>query len=781
MRQLFIVIILLTRVSLAYCQDQHTYTISGILTDDSSGEPLIAATIYVQEDQTLGAFSDENGQYSISLKPGLYTLIINYYSYTSDTLAIMVDKNIQVNVQLKAETQTMEEIVVKSDIRQPRNTEITDMGKINISANTAEKIPAMFGETDLMKTLQLLPGVQAAGEGNTGMYVRGGGPDQNLVLMDNAPVYNTGHLFGFFSVFNNDAISDVTLYKGNIPAYYGGRISSVIDFTMKEGDYEKTRVDGGIGLIASRLTLSGPIVKDKVSFMVSGRRSYIDIITKPFTRSRGINGVPYHFYDLNGKLSWKAGEKDQFTLSGYYGRDKLSMTFYDDRVSILTHWGNATSTFAWKRIFSEKIIQKLSLIYNRYDFLAKARFDQYQTTINSGITDYTLRADYDYLYSLRHKIQFGVQYTWHTFTPQKTSTTSDSVQFDNGVANDHIYARDLALYAEDEFDINEKLRLNIGLRYNVFSQRGPYIYLTGADTIHLKKGKRVKNWDGFEPRVAARYLLTSRSSVKTAFTINNQYIHMVSLTGNSMPFDIWLPSSIWIGPQRGWQYSLGYYRDTRDARYEFSVESYYKEMKNQLEYRQDYVPSVAGQPESDLVTGRGWAYGIEFFLKKKHGDLQGWIGYTLSRTLREFPDINEGRVFPARYDRIHDLNIVATYDYGKRWTFGATFIFASGQAITLPERRYFIEGALYFQYGDRNSYRMQPYNRLDLSLTYRGKETKKFKSSWTLAVYNVYNRKNPYMYFTDAYINTENLNMKLSAKKLYLFPILPSLTWNFSF
>jgi len=767
----------------AFCQEQ--YTISGMLTDDSSGEPLIAATVYVHEDQSLGTYSDEKGQYIISLKAGTYTLIINYFSYTSDTLLVTVDQNVQLNVRLRPETQKLDEVVLKSTARQQENVETTDMGKISINAETAGKLPAIFGETDLMKTLQLLPGVQAAGEGNTGIYVRGGGPDQNLVLLDNAPVYNTGHLFGFFSVFNNDAISDVTLYKGNIPAQYGGRISSVIGFSMKEGNYKKLKAEGGIGLISSRLALSGPIVKDKASFIVSGRRSYLDIISKPIARSRGFGGVPYYFYDLNGKLSWKAGKKDRFCLSGYYGRDQLKMTFFDDRINILTHWGNATTTFAWHHVYNEKLIQDLSLIYNKFDFLASAQFDQYQTSINSAITDYTFRADYEYLPSVKHKIRFGFQYTWHTFTPRKSSTTADSTQFDNGVANNHIYAHDLALYAEDEVNINEKLRLNIGLRYNLFNQTGPYTYLPPNDnennTLLFKRGESVKTWHGLEPRIALRYLINPESSVKTSFTVANQYIHMISLTGNMMPFDIWLPSTILTAPQRGWQYSLGYFRDIRSNQYEFSAETYYKEMKNQLEYRQDYVPSVTGQPEYDLVKGAGWAYGIELFFKKKYGSLQGWIGYTLSRTLRKFPDINEGRIFPARYDRIHDLNIVATYDYGARWTFGATFVFASGQAVTLPERRYFIEGNLYFQYGDRNSYRMQPYNRLDLSVTYHGKETRKFRSSWTLAVYNVYNRKNPYMYFIDAYISPEDLNINLSAKKLYLFPILPSLTWNFSF
>lgn len=780
--RIYPVILLIFISGLAYCQDN--YKISGTLTDVVSGEPLIAATIFVKEDNTKGAFSDENGNYEFSIPPGEYTLIINYFSYKTDTIKVKVQGDLKVDVPMEPEAQQMEEIVLKGT-KPVENVESTEMGKLEIKADEAEKIPAIFGETDLMKTLQLLPGVQAAGEGNSGIYVRGGGPDQNLVLMDEAPVYNTGHLFGFFSVFNNDAISDVTMYKGNMPASYGGRISSVIDFSMKEGDFQKFHADGGIGLISSRLTLSGPIVKDKLAVMVSGRRTYIDMITKPFVEREGIRGVPYYFYDLNGKVNWKIGEKDELFYSGYYGRDNLRLVFLDGRINAMIDWGNETSTLKWKHVFSEKVVQHVALIYNKFGFISEASFDEYDSGVTSGIKDFSAKADYDYFPSVRHKIKVGGIYTRHTYTPRRTTATADTIDFGEGSVNSKIRVNDMAIYALDEFSLTEKLKINIGLRYNLFNQVGPYNYIKEEngerDTTSFSSGETVQNWDGLEPRFSARYLINEKSSLKTAFNINNQYIHLVSLTGNTMPFDIWLPSNKKIKPQRGWQYSLGYYRNLKENNYEFSVEGYYKEMANQLEYRQDYVPAVSGEVEDDLVSGDGWSYGLEFFLKKKYGDFQGWIGYTISRTQRKFPDINEGRIFPARYDRIHDLSIVATYDYGERWSFGATFVYATGQAVTLPERRYFIEGDVFFQYGDRNSYRMQPYNRLDLSVTYKSKETKKFKSNWTLAIYNAYNRKNPYLYFIDVEGNPADGELELSAKKLYLFPILPSITWNFSF
>jgi outer membrane receptor for monomeric catechols len=544
-------------------------------------------------------------------------------------------------------------------------------------------------------------------------------------------------------------------------------------------------VDGGIGLLASRLTIQGPIKKEKASFMISGRRTYVDIISRPFINSNGIKGLPYYFYDLNGKFTWKVNPKNKLMLSGYYGSDDMKLTLFDGRFILHTFWGNETITARWTHIYNEKLVQNVSLIHNKFGFTSSADFDNFSTEISSAISDYTAKVDYDYTPWEKHRFRFGGTYTWHTYTPRRTNAQTGSVNFDNNTANDHKYAHDVAFYISDDIEVNKRLSLSLGLRYNFFIQTGPYNYIydtgNGIDTINYHKGQTVQKYGGLEPRIGLRYKLTENSSFKTALNVNNQYIHLVSLTNNSMPFDIWLPASKQIKPQRGWQYSLGYFRNLKDNKYEFSVEAYYKEMYNQLEYRQNYVPQISGEVEEDLVSGKGWSRGLEFFLKKKYGNLQGWVGYTLSKTDRKFSQINQGRIFPARYDRRHDLNIVATYDINKRWTIGSTFVFASGQAITLPERRYIVGGVIYFQYGDRNSYRMQPYNRLDIAITLKNKETKKFKSSITLSVYNVYNRKNPYIYYTDASGNPLNSDFSVKAKKIYLFPVMPSLTWNFSF
>jgi hypothetical protein len=778
-------LIFLTLTMSLTVQAQTRFTVTGQVTDRDNSETLPGTIIVVLQDPTKGAFADENGKFTINLPQGSYTFVISNFGYLNDTIKINLDKNTDLPLSLAPEAKKVKEIVLKG-VREKENLESTDMGKVEINVEQAKKLPALFGEVDLMKTLQLMPGIQTGGEGNTGLYVRGGGPDQNLVIIDQAQVYNTGHLFGFFSVFNSDAISDLVLHKGNMPAQYGGRISSVVDFTMKEGDYKKFHADGGIGLIASRLTVNGPIKKDVASFMVSGRRSYLDIISKPFVERDGIRGVPYYFYDLNGKFTWKINPKNKLYLSGYYGRDDIRLAILDGRFKSHTFWGNETATLRWNRIWNEDFVQNTSFIYNNFGFVSSADFDNYKTSISSGIQDFSFKPDFDYTPHIRHRIKFGLLYTWHNYTPRETEAKQGAVDFEGNIPNPNKQAHDVAVYLSDDYDLTDKLKISVGLRYNLFAQMGPYkhIYQTPegfTDTLYYKKGELVQKYDGLEPRIGVRYTINEKSSVKTGFNVNNQFIHMVSLSGNSMPFDIWLPSSIRVKPQKGWQYALGYFRNLKDNHYETSVEGYYKSMKNQLEYRQDYVPRVSGEVEEDLVSGDGWSYGLELFVKKKYGKLQGWIGYTFSRTWRKFDEINEGRIFPARYDRIHDLNIVGTYDFSKRWSVGTTFVLATGQAITLPERRYFVNGIMYFQYSDRNAYRMQTYHRLDLSLTYKTRETKKFRSSWTLAVYNVYNRKNPYIYFIGTKGNPADGELTVTPKKLYIFPILPSITYNFSF
>lgn len=762
---------------------QDLLTISGKVKDAQTGEGLPMAYVSIKEIPSARTVANLEGEYSLQAPPGSYTLTASYFGYIDFLDTINLKESFVTDLPLVADAHQLKELVLSGPPDIDEKLESTEMGKVELKAEEIKMLPSLMGETDLMKSLQLLPGVQASGEGNTGLYVRGGGPDQNLVLLDDAPVYNTGHLFGFFSVFNTDAIDEVFLYKGNMPPRFGGRLSSVVEFKMKEGSMDSLQGEGGIGLISSRLTVHGPIKKEKLSFLLSGRRTYLDFISKPFYQREGARGVPYYFYDLNGKISWKAGKKDSFFLSAYTGKDDIRLILFDGRFKSHINWGNTTSTLRWKHVFNEKLVQETYLIYNKFEFLSEATFDQFNTAISSSIKDVGIKLEFDYQPLKRHNIKFGTSYTFHTFTPRKADASTDSVVFQAETGYDTKYAHDIAMYIGNEFNISDKIKASIGLRYNVFMQSGPYQYVSATDTIHYSSGKIVSSYAGFEPRMAVRYKLSDLASLKTAFNVNNQYIHMVSLSGTAMPYDIWVPSSIRIKPQKGWQYSLGYYRLLKEKNYEFSVEGYYKEMENQIEYRQDYVPKISGEIEEDFVFGDGWSYGLEFFLKKRYGKLQGWIGYTWSKTLRKFSEINAGNIFPARYDRRHDLSLVGTYNLSERWTLGGTFVFGTGQAITLPERRYLISGTVYYEYSDRNAYRMQPYNRLDVSATYKNKWKKMtgVESSWTFAVYNVYNRKNPYIYYFDAQMDTDQRSLDVQAKKLWLFPIMPSVTWNFKF
>lgn len=759
------------------------FTISGYVKDSASGETIPEATIVIKELQR-GLSSNNYGFYSMTLPQGRYTLIFQYAGFAEKQFDIRLNADTTLNMVAVQEVMEQREAVVVAPGSE-QNIKAADMGKVEVEAESIKKLPSLMGEADLLKTLQLLPGVQASGEGNTGIYVRGGGPDQNLMLLDEAVVYNTGHLFGFFSVFNTDAIKGVTLYKGSMPAHFGGRISSVLDFTMKEGNNKKFQAQGGLGLIASRLSIEGPIQKGKSSFIVSGRRTYIDQLSKPFFERDGVKGLPYYFYDINAKANYLFSDKSKIFLSIYSGKDDMKLKLLDGRLDSHISWGNNTATLRWNHLFSSRLFLNASLIYNSYQFSSAARFDNFDTQVDSKIQDAGIKLDFDYLPSLVHRFKIGYQYTFHTFIPRKTDASASGVAF-NAAQDNEKYAHDMAWYVSDDIDITKRLRVNAGLRLNFFQQTGPYSFVDSQggmpDTVRYKKFQPVVSFLNPEPRLGLRYALNEVSSVKAAFNINNQYIHLVSLSGNALPFDIWVPSSRLIKPQKGVQYSLGYFRNFRQNRYEFSVEGYYKELKNLIEYRQDYVPKISGELEEEFVFGKGRSYGIEFFLKKKYGKLQGWVGYTLARASRKFPEINGGAVFPARYDRRHDISIVGTYALGERWTLGATFVFATGQAITIPERRYFIEGAAYNQYGPRNGFRMQPYNRLDLSATYQKKRLNaRFESSWTFAIYNVYNRKNPYLYFIDVKGSVAQGNFTVQAKKLYLFPVLPSITYNFKY
>ena len=766
---------------------QKRVTLSGYVRDAESGEALIAATIYVKELQ-LGAQTNTYGFYSVSLPAGSYSVIYSYVGYgTFETqLSLIESQAFDAELQPQAKLQ---EVVVRSS-RQDEHVQNTEMGTVSLSVEQVRQLPVLFGEVDILKAMQLMPGVQAAGEGNSGFYVRGGGPDQNLVLLDDAVVYNPGHLFGFFSVFNADAVKNITLIKGGMPASYGGRLSSVVDVSMKEGNVKEYHAEGGIGLIASRLTLQGPLEKHKGSFVLSGRRTYIDMLLKPFTRGGRLEGSGYHFYDANLKANFAFSKKDRVYLSGYFGRDVFRFHNTESTFNADIPWGNTTATLRYNRVFSDRMFMNASVIFNKYQFEFGGSQSEFELKLASGIRDWSGKVDFDYYSGFNHHFKAGLILTKHKFIPNQISGRTGDTELnpDNALIK---WADEGGIYLQDDFELTRKLRINAGLRYSWFSQKGPYwrysYDLNGnkTDSNYYGQGDVVAAYGGLEPRLNLRWELDGKSSIKGSVVKTYQYIHLVTNNGSTLPTDLWLPSTLTVKPQRGWQYALGYFRNFKENMFEASLEVYYKTMDNQLEYRAGYTPtSFTRNMELDLVSGRGWAYGAELFLQKTRGDFTGWIGYTLSWTWRQFPSLNGGLRYPAKYDRRHDLTLVGSYKINEKWTFSSVFIFGSGNAITLPANFYFIEMQATPEYSRLNEYRLFSYHRLDLSAVYtpKPKKERRWKSSWAFSIYNVYSRQNPYFLYEDSRGSIgSGTGVNLKVKQVSIFPILPAVTYNFSF
>jgi hypothetical protein len=766
---------------------QGRYTLNGYIRDSLSGELIIGATITVNG-QSKGVSSNQYGFYSLTLPEGNYSITVSHISYFTKSEVIGLTSGTEKNFLLLNKTSTMSEVVVYNR-RRDANVKNAQMGKFDLSIGQIKNIPAFMGEVDVLKAIQLLPGVRNAGEGNAGFYVRGGGPDQNLIMLDDAVVYNTGHLFGFFSIFNSDAIKHVSLIKGGMPAQYGGRLSSVLDISMKDGNINKFQVDGGIGLIASRFSIQGPIVKNKASYIISARRTYADALAKPFiSRNSNFYGSGYYFYDLNTKVNYKFSEKDRLYLSGYFGRDVFDFVNTDRDFRTNIPWGNSTATLRWNHVFNRRLFANTTLVYNDYKFKFSASQNNLDLTLSSGIRDGNLKMDFDYFPLPEHKIKFGGQLTYHKFVPNILNGRQDSIVFNPN--NESVkYAAETALYLQDDWEPSEKLKINYGIRWSTFTQIGPYnkyirdVNGNKLDSTHYNSFEKVKSFGGLEPRLTLRYALTDLSSIKISVSRNYQYIHLVSNSGNTLPTDLWVPSTYLVRPQLSWQYAAGYFRNFKDNMYETSVEFYYKNMKNQIEYKEGYTPSL-NDPEEEFVFGKGWSYGAEFFINKTKGRFTGWLGYTLSWTWRKFPEVNSGIKFPAKYDRRHDMSLVGNYELNKRWKLGAVFVYGTGNATTMPERFYVVNGVLTQEYSAINQYRLAPYHRLDLSATLSPKERnrkKKLQSSWVFSIYNVYSRQNPYFIYFDQTGNPYNGTLKVEALQVSLFPILPAVTWNFKF
>jgi len=742
----------------------------------STGETLIGASIKLRELTQTGSSSNAYGFYSIAAPEGRYLLEGSYVGYKTYTDTISLDKDRVLNIALQSEAM-LDEVVISSNRKSNKNISTAQMGVEKLNMTQINQLPVVLGEKDVLKSITLMPGIKSSGEGNTGFYVRGGGSDQNLILLDEATVYNASHLLGFFSTFNSDAIKDVSIYKGGMPPEYGGRLSSVLDVKMNEGNNKKITVQGGIGMIASRIKVEGPLIKDKGSFMVSARRTYADLFLKA-SSDTAINKSSLYFYDINAKVNYRFNDKNAIYLSGYFGKDVLGL-----KDIFGTNWGNATGTLRFNHVFSSKLFSNTSLIYSNYKYVVEGldRNDGFKAT--SKITDLNFKQDFQYYAAYNHALKFGIQAARHDIAPGDITTTASS-SFNNKHV-EHRYGYEMAAYAGDEWKVTNKLSMMYGLRLTSMLLVGPGTFSSydangnKTTSTNYRSGEIVKNYLHLEPRFSASYMLNEQHSIKASYNRNTQNIHLLTNSTSASPTDLYVMSSNNIKPQIVNQFSTGYFRNFRDNTYEFSAELYYKNLQNQIDYKDGAQLLVNQDVESQLLFGEGRAYGVELFLKKRYGKFNGWVGYTLSKTERKFDGINDGKYYPATHDRTHDLSLVAIYKLNEQWNFSSNFVYGTGKAVTYPTGKYNVGGNTTFSYSERNAYRQPSTHRLDIAATYEGKPGKYFQSSWTFGVYNVYAHKDPYQI---TFRDSKKMPNTTEALQTSIFGVpIPSVTWNFKF
>jgi len=783
-----------------YGQTENRYTISGYVKEAVSGESLIGVNIYLPDHKT-GTVTNTYGFYSITLKAAdSIEIVVSYVGFTSEIVKMTLHKDIELNIALKPNI-VLDEVTVSAD-RIEKQSESVKMSTVKLQVAQIKNVPSLLGEKDVLKVLQLMPGVQKGSEGSSGLYVRGGGPDQNLIILDDAIVYNASHLFGFFSLFNGDALKSIELTKGGFPARYGGRLSSVLDMNMKEGNKEQWHSEGGIGLISSRVTVEGPLKKGKSSLLLSGRRTYIDLIARPILSAMHVANTGYYFYDFNAKVNYDFGRKNKIYLSGYFGKDKfyLKNKSEDYEENIGFQWGNATGTFRWNHLFNNKLFANTSAIFSNYSFgiYDKYKFlpdnKDYYAEYYSGIRDLSLKYDIDYIINTKHWIKAGAITIFHRFKPHAFVETDVPNNINiNDIRN--IDGIESEIYAEDTWQPLQSLKVNGGFRLSHF--------LASKNQYHF-----------LEPRLSLAWRLKNDIAVKGSYASMNQYIHMLSSTGISLPTDLWVPTTDRVRPQQSRQVALGIVKDIRNPELAISLEGYYKTMDHVIGYKEgasfinlDEANSAIGIDwENNVTAGRAWSYGTEFLLQKKVGRLTGWIGYTLSWTQMQFDSLNFGKKFYARYDRRNDISLVATYKVNDHITLSGTWVYGTGNAVTLPMSEYVASqhvisgqnpygqnnynyGQMFSpfdqivnDFGEKNNFRMKAYHRMDIGIQFH-KEKKWGERIWEISFYNIYNRKNPFYYFKENWIDKEKDDGKVYGllKQVSLFPIIPSFTYSYKF
>ena len=762
---------------------QEKFTINGYLFDSSNGETLIGANVFVNETGN-GTVSNEYGFYSISIPEGTYTLEFSYLGYTTEVRPVDLTGNIQIDIEFVPEGLQLDEIVIAAEAEN-KNVSSVEMSTNKLDIQTIQKMPTLLGEVEVLRSIQLLPGVSSVGEGASGFNVRGGSIDQNLVLLDEAPVYNSSHLFGFFSVFNPDAVKDVKLLKGGIPSRYGGRLSSILDVRMKEGNNKRFAMNGGIGAIFSRLSVEAPIVKDKSSFIVAGRRSYIDILAKPFL-SEELDGSALNFYDLTLKTNYKFSDKDRIFLSGYVGRDNF---VFGDQAGF--NWGNQTLTFRWNHLFSDRLFSNLTLYASDYDYKIQFGEDsQNRFDWDASIVNYSVKPEFSLFLTPENVVRFGGQGIVYRFEPGNAVGVSEGEELDISV--DNKYAIEGALFIENEIDVSPKFTVNYGLRWSYFNYTGEGLAYTFGDapdgrrlpvtgSEFFDQWESIQTYNNFEPRISFKYQLSPNQSIKGSYNRMVQYIHLISNTTASTPVDIWQPSTNNLKPQMADQIAVGYFQNFHDNAYELSTEFYYKKYSNLLDYIDGADILLNELLEADLLAGDGRAYGWELMLKKNKGQVSGWLSYTLSKSERKVAGINNDEWYPSRFDQTHNLSLTGFYELNDRWTFSGNFVLNTGTPTTFPTSRFVQQGYVipHNSLNNRNNVRIPVYHRLDLSATLQGKKNKerRWQSEWVFSIYNVYSKRNPFSIFfrQGEQMTTEAVRLSVIGN------FVPSVSYNFKF
>jgi len=774
---LFLSLLLPAHASATIETDHGKVTLSGYVRDQSNGEILTGVTVFCDETKS-GAVTNLYGFYSLSLVPGKYTINFSYVGFVSQQKIIQLDQNLTLDINLQMVETQLEEVVITGK-RTDQNVRAAEMSMVKMDSKTIRKVPALLGEIDIVKVLFLLPGVQSTSEGSTGFSVRGGSADQNLIILDEATIFNASHLLGFFSVFNNDAVKDVTLYKGDIPAAYGGRLSSLLDVRMKDGNSKQFGMTGSIGTVSSKLTLQGPIAKDRTTYLVAGRRTYADLFL-PLAKDENVQNSKLFFYDFNLKLSHVLNESNRFYFSGYAGKD----TFKNEFASL--GYGNQTASARWNHLFTKKLFFNLSLVFSNYNYeLGTPEGDASSFKWTSKMREYSARFDFTHYISSKHTLKYGATTMYHQFYPGTANGLGTETAFSEFILPTE-HALEHSLYASDEYKIAEKFTMKYGLRLALFQNIGPGTYYRfdanhdPIDSVIYAKGDFFNTYTNLEPRLAITYLVNKISSVKGSYSHTAQYITLAQNSTAGTPLDIWFPATPNVKPQLCDQVAMGYFRNFNNNMYETSVEVYYKSLRNVIDFR-DHAQLLLNQYiEGELRIGTGYSYGVETMVRKNDGRLTGWLSYTYSRAFREIPEINDGNRYRAPYDKPHTLNIVVNYDISKRISASATWVYATGLPVTFPTGRAVIGNAIIPIYSNRNAYRMPDYHRLDLSVTMKGKEKsgKRWHREWNLSVYNAYNRHNAW---SINFTHDENDPNVTYAEKTYLFAIIPALTYNFKF